>query len=76
MQEEPAASELREGADFYREDGFIVFTREFHLKRGACCGSRCRHCPYEPRWHKGSTVASAGHSAETCAPQSSSMPGL
>jgi hypothetical protein len=23
-----------------------VFTEAYHLRRGRCCGSRCRHCPY------------------------------
>ncbi|HMV50343.1 MAG TPA: DUF5522 domain-containing protein [Blastocatellia bacterium] len=45
-----------EGKDFYWENGFVVFTREYHLRRGRCCGSGCRHCPYEPRWTKGTTV--------------------
>ena len=27
-------------------DGRYVFTRSFHLRRGFCCGSGCRHCPY------------------------------
>ena len=35
--------------DFYIEDGRYVFTAWFHLKRGDCCGSSCRHCPYEHR---------------------------
>lgn len=26
--------------------GFTCFTRLAHLKRGVCCGSQCRHCPY------------------------------
>jgi hypothetical protein len=30
----------------YMENGFIVFTEAFHLKRGYCCKSGCRHCPY------------------------------
>ena len=33
-------------ADYYIEDGYKVFTEEFHLKRGTCCGSGCRHCPF------------------------------
>ncbi|KAA6456941.1 hypothetical protein DYQ86_24175 [Acidobacteria bacterium AB60] len=33
--------------DYYIEDGLIVFTAAYHLKRGYCCGSGCRHCPYE-----------------------------
>ena len=28
------------------ETGFTVFTEMLHLKRGTCCGNRCRHCPY------------------------------
>ncbi len=26
--------------------GYTVFTEVHHLKRGACCESGCRHCPY------------------------------
>jgi len=33
--------------DFYKEDGNIVFTEEYHTKRGYCCESGCRHCPYK-----------------------------
>lgn len=32
--------------DYYYEGDAIVFTAAFHLKRGYCCGSGCRHCPY------------------------------
>lgn len=32
--------------DYYLENGNVVFTAAYHLKRGACCGSGCRHCPY------------------------------
>jgi hypothetical protein len=32
--------------DFYWENGLMVFTEAFHLKRGYCCKSGCRHCPY------------------------------
>jgi hypothetical protein len=37
---------LIEGEDFYIENGRWVFTAAYHLKRGYCCGSGCRHCPY------------------------------
>jgi hypothetical protein len=37
---------LIEGVDYYIENGLMVFTREYHLKRGYCCQSGCRHCPY------------------------------
>ena len=32
--------------DFYMEGPYMVFTAAYHLKRGYCCGSGCRHCPY------------------------------
>jgi hypothetical protein len=38
---------LLEGIDFYLENGLMVFTGEYLLKRGYCCDSGCRHCPYE-----------------------------
>ena len=37
---------MLEGIDYYREGGRWVFTAWYHLKRGYCCGSGCRHCPY------------------------------
>lgn len=37
---------FKEGIDYYKENGNIVFTAEFHKKRGFCCGSGCRECPY------------------------------
>jgi len=37
---------LVEGEDFYVENGLYVFTAKFLLRRGYCCGSGCRHCPY------------------------------
>jgi len=33
--------------DYYLSaEGYIVFTEKYHLKRGYCCQSGCRHCPY------------------------------
>lgn len=51
--------ELIEGEDFYWEGPAMVFTANYHLKRGYCCGSGCRHCPYEPRWTKDTTQPQA-----------------
>ncbi len=42
-----ATPEAREGIDYYMENGLFVLTEWFHLKRGRCCGSGCRHCPYD-----------------------------
>ena len=37
---------LQEGLDFYIENGRYVFTEHYLRKRGYCCQSGCRHCPY------------------------------
>lgn len=37
---------LQEGVDYYIENGLYVFTEHYLLKRGYCCKSGCRHCPY------------------------------
>jgi hypothetical protein len=37
---------LVEGEDYYLEDGKYVFTAHYLQKRGYCCESGCRHCPY------------------------------
>ena len=39
--------ELVEGEDYYLENGNWVFTAKFLLRRGYCCRSGCRHCPYQ-----------------------------
>jgi 2-iminoacetate synthase ThiH len=40
---------------YINEDGKVVFTKEYHLNRGYCCGSGCKHCPFEPKHIKGNT---------------------
>ncbi|MEM9867339.1 MAG: DUF5522 domain-containing protein [Bacteroidota bacterium] len=35
-----------EGDYYLSEKGYKVFTKQYHLKRGYCCESGCRHCPY------------------------------
>jgi hypothetical protein len=44
-----ASQELQEllPEDFYYEGPYLVFTATYHLKRGYCCNSDCRHCPYK-----------------------------
>ncbi len=42
-----AVTPKMEETDYYfNESGLMVFTRSYHLKRGYCCESGCRHCPY------------------------------
>jgi len=45
--ESASTAPLVEGRDYYLESGFIVFTAGYHLRRGYCCDSGCRHCPYD-----------------------------
>jgi hypothetical protein len=46
-QNPPLAPASLEPEDYYFEGPNLVFTAAYHLKRGYCCGSGCRHCPYE-----------------------------
>jgi hypothetical protein len=47
--------EFIEKIHYYLEEGKIVFTARFHIQRGSCCGSKCRHCAYEPQHIKNNT---------------------
>jgi hypothetical protein len=39
---------MADSPDYYiDDDGMFVMTATFHLKRGYCCGNRCKHCPYD-----------------------------
>jgi Family of unknown function (DUF5522) len=51
---------LVEGVDYYVEGGKFVFTSAYHRRRGYCCNSRCRHCPYGPDGGKGIVIEFAG----------------
>lgn len=31
---------------YFEENGKLVFTATYHLRRGNCCGNGCRHCPF------------------------------
>ncbi|HUB86705.1 MAG TPA: cysteine-rich CWC family protein [Verrucomicrobiae bacterium] len=42
----PSARQNILPGDFYFDGGMMVFTVAYHLRRGWCCGSGCRHCPY------------------------------
>jgi len=47
MSDQISENKLIEGEDYYLSpEGYKVFTEKFHLKRGYCCKSGCRHCPY------------------------------
>ena len=40
---------------YYIEDGKYVFTEQYHLNRGYCCGNKCRHCPFNPKYQRKNT---------------------
>jgi hypothetical protein len=43
----PAKKDLVQGEDYYiNEKGNWVFTEKYHLQRGYCCKSDCKHYPY------------------------------
>jgi len=47
MSDQISGNKLIEGEDYYLSpEGYKVFTEKFHLKRGYCCKSGCRYCPY------------------------------
>lgn len=39
-------NKLQEDEFYLSPEGYIVFTEKYHLKRGHCCKSACKHCPY------------------------------
>ncbi len=40
-------SELEPDDFYFNEQGYRVFTKKYHLKRGYCCKNGCKHCPYD-----------------------------
>ena len=45
-EEHPPGAQRLAPEDFYCEGPYLVFTAAYHRKRGYCCNSNCRHCPY------------------------------
>lgn len=47
LEEEPVpGSSHLAPEDYYFDGPYLVFTAAYHLKRGYCCNSGCRHCPW------------------------------
>ena len=38
---------IQPGDTYLSPEGLLVFTEKYHLRRGYCCGSGCRHCPFK-----------------------------
>ena len=41
------AKQLEKDEYYINGKGLMVFTEKYHLKRGFCCGNKCKHCPFE-----------------------------
>jgi hypothetical protein len=41
---------------YYMDGERLVFTEQYHIDRGYCCGNNCRHCAFEPKAQKGNTT--------------------
>lgn len=39
-------NKFQDGDFYWNEQGFRVFTEQYHLRRGFCCNNNCKHCPY------------------------------
>jgi len=44
---------LKEDEYYITDNGLFVFTETYHIRRGHCCGLKCKHCPYSPKFQKG-----------------------
>ena len=40
---------------FYMDEGKMVLTEQFLKDRGYCCGQKCCHCPYWPKYQYSNT---------------------
>lgn len=54
-----------EGEDYYMDGPYLVFTEAYHRKRGYCCNSGCRHCPWRLPTDESVDDASGAESADT-----------
>lgn len=50
--------------NYYYENGMVVFTEAFLLKRGFCCHNGCRHCPY-PKNNENENTKRTIHDSES-----------
>ncbi len=48
----PILPKIEKGDFYINEDGLMVFTEQYHLKRGFCCKNGCKHCPYNFKKNK------------------------
>jgi hypothetical protein len=46
-------AEFIKDVHYYLDGDRVVFTEKWLLRRGECCGNKCRHCPYTPQYQRG-----------------------
>lgn len=34
---------------YYVDNDRVIFTENYHIQRGYCCGNGCKHCPFDPK---------------------------
>lgn len=47
--QKPCVDGLEDEDYYFNEQGYLVFTATYHLKRGYCCKNGCKHCPWKRR---------------------------
>lgn len=53
-------ADFQEGVHYYIEGSYWVFTELYHMLRGQCCQSGCRHCVYGYSKKSGSENTKSG----------------
>lgn len=48
--------DFEKGRDYYLDNGAIILTERYLKRRGKCCGSGCKNCPYWPQYTKDNTI--------------------
>ena len=46
MSRSPLINKLKREEYYLSAEGYLIFTEKYHLNRGYCCKSNCKHCPY------------------------------
>ncbi|WP_338793346.1 DUF5522 domain-containing protein [Bernardetia sp. MNP-M8] len=52
---EKPLSQIEKGDFYFNEEGLMVFTAQYHLKRGYCCKNICLNCPWDYKREKHKT---------------------
>ena len=49
MNQSPLIKKLKPEEYYPSKEGYLIFTEKYHLNRGYCCKSNCKHCPYSTK---------------------------